>query len=254
MRRLLAIILIVAPLAGCKGPAPTMPPPIDPFFGRTRVEPPRTTWLGPRLAADPAYSQPAYLRAAPAYAPTAPPVARQGWMPIGAAPQPSAGQVAVAPASPRPGATPSFSGDRIAIPTAALALTDPPATSALASTPSPPAALPEPPAAVVATPAAVAANPVPSLPPAAPSVPTSPSVVSLAGRERILQTLGPRPRAADPAPAAASPGVPSSIAAPPAPSVPGGVINLTELPLPTRSAGTVPAASAVVPAAFSEPR
>ncbi len=56
MKRLLAVVVAVTVMAGCKGTGRTAP--VDPFFGPTTIEPPRTGWNTGHATPDPYYSKP----------------------------------------------------------------------------------------------------------------------------------------------------------------------------------------------------
>lgn len=79
-RRAALVGCVAVLLLGCKGSGQS-PAPVDPFFGRVRIEPPRTGAIG-NSAADPSYApalRPNPLRAAPGSLPSNPlPAGRQG--------------------------------------------------------------------------------------------------------------------------------------------------------------------------------
>lgn len=168
MTRSIASIILLAGLIGCKGTGQTGA--VDPFFGRTRVEPPRTGSVSGQTT-DPSYSPaslPNPLRApTPTTAPVSTPSAAtrsglsSGWVPPTQPASIGTPTMVVSPSAtveaPRnavppggtysfPGAAPSVTGvatvapgDQIAVPSAALTLTPlpSPAVAAPANTTSP---------------------------------------------------------------------------------------------------------------------
>jgi hypothetical protein len=147
MARAVALLLVTAVLTGCKSSGPAAGP-VDPFFGRTRVEPPRTGAVGgqpldpsyPRTALpNPLRSSPSAVRpsSVPSNAvPPSQPSPSMGWSVPSSPSGTSVGGTTAVPPSPhqlshssdaRRGSAPqpvqpapgSGSGDRILIPAAA---------------------------------------------------------------------------------------------------------------------------------------
>ncbi len=166
MRRSLALIALLA-LAGCQSTTPTSGA-IDPFFGRTRIEPPATGTVAPPVVTLPS------SEAAPAKTPVMP---RSGGVPrpnaLGTTqPKSPPSQTSTAATTAQPA---SAKGDRISVPSSARS-----ATNLLASrtTSAAPAA---------ATPVART----PALPPPPPITATSASAAS-SPPQTIIQTILPR--------------------------------------------------------------
>jgi len=288
MRRPLWLLILLVPVLGCRGPASGPPPPVDPFFGRTRVEPPHTGWLNARLAADPYYNNATprpgvpYSSASPGTSPQSAPA--QGLAATAPGPSAPAAESPVAKESsnaPGPAVVAaSAPGDQITVPMAARTLNDPPlsaliaAGSPAAKAARPASAAPQPHtsstgAAVAASSAAATAGlPSGGQQLAPPALPAGPAAISLANRERIVRTIAPRPH--ETAEPASSPipglGAASAASGPQQPAMPEGVIDISRLPAPgspvgaarqsapeaTRGAGAEPqgGAGAVVPAVW----
>lgn len=191
MERLLGLLVAVSLLAGCQNSAPTAGR-VDPFFGRTRVEPPRTGCVSGWPNTDPYYSGTKQAQAAQSSA-----IASQVPAVSGSADSPryqpadgsfnyQGGSIASS------GAVASIgSGDRIVIPPAARTLSPFP-SAGVANRPRPSTRTTNQPAnsATAASSAvAVAETPVGS----APRVADRRTRTALADRERIVRVLEPRP-------------------------------------------------------------
>lgn len=253
MARPVAVLLITAILAGCKGSGQATGP-VDPFFGRTRVEPPRTGSIAGQPP-DPSY--PRAVAPNPLRSPAAPvrpsglpsgasapgqPAPGTGWTPSPTRPAASAtglpqGSGGYRPADgsyayrgtsqPSPSATTAGAGDRIVIPSTARDLTAPPIQPG-GSISTRPGLLAQ----------AAGGAPTPTM--------SRPTVSAVSDRERITRTLGPRasaavvsgalPRPVDPAPTP-SPSSPSPAARRPSAAFPNRVIDINDLPVATVSGG-----------------
>lgn len=250
MRRSLAILASLLVLVGCQATTPATPTssPVDPFFGRTRVEPPATGTVAKPGAIDPYYAASqapqapaAAAKAAPAAvtAPAANPAAapqtpasnpvqpRSGsvpWPPLSQAQQPAAAATASTASPPR--------GDLVAIPASARQATD-----LLASR-----------ASSVGT---AASTPI-TTGQASGQAASSPAARPAAAPRTFIQTLQPLPKSGaigTQAPAA----LPSTWPAPQAVSMPQKSASAVETtPAPLAAAGRT-VDPAVVPASATEP-
>ena len=200
MRRLLAWLAAVVVLTGCTGSGAKNP--LDPF-SRTQIEPPRTGWIMGQPVADPYYSgtrqaavpKSTFPTAGSGTAPTTTPRTGNRFEPPGGYNLKSASTESTSTP------TPTGPGDRIAIPLAARKAPD--RTEGLAGSRSGSRAWSVPargdvntsPSTVAATSSAVAAigSAASALDPTSPMPATSGGSNMLAGRERIVRTIEPRP-------------------------------------------------------------
>ncbi len=95
MRRPIVVIVAILLCCGCKTPEPASAP-VDPFFGRTRIEPPRTGSIATPRASDPYYSATAeqgapQVAAAPRTGGNPAPSASAGWQPTESSNSPNSG-------------------------------------------------------------------------------------------------------------------------------------------------------------------
>lgn len=192
MKRPVALLVAMALMVGCKGSGGT----VDPLFGRTRVAPPPTGVVGsPAPIAPNAYAPTGYppRNTLPINVPAnVPGTTPGGIVPTSPSTAPPANSAWTAPATgysplPDPSYASSIPGDRITIPMAARAVSDPPrqvATSDTTTRNVSAAPVPTPAAATVAT---RPASPVPTQS----SVPSQPLGNRLVGREASVQVLEP---------------------------------------------------------------
>lgn len=208
MTRSIVLLLAVIALAGCKNSG-TSSNATDPFFGRTRVEPPRTGEIYAVLPTDPSYSaaapgnplRPAGLPTATSPAPSnyPAPVAGNYQPPNGnysyGAGSPGTSNPVPTPAPAAP--TPARPGDTITIPAAARNLGDPPSgtpSTPMKSTDATPTNPPWANSVAAASSAAAATSPSTAGAVGGPTGDASAGTTRLVAPERIVRVLEPRSR------------------------------------------------------------
>lgn len=262
MRRPLAAFAILLALSGCQSGTQTAKPE-DPFFGRTRIEPPGTGTIAAAGAKDPGYAAPKVqapgtqspaqvvpVQQAPQQVPVQQAPVQQG--PVQQTPVQNA-PVQQTPTMPRSGGVPrpTSMGSATASPSAGLVVQAAGTRGDVISIPASARGTGD---RIASRSSAVGASSggasVPAASTSATSVPTS----SPAGAapERLVQTISPRPKAAEPARQSGAAVLPSSWPSPLPAAAPQGAVNIMDLPPSNSQSSTVQRPSGVVLASATE--